>query len=178
MAGGGPNPSAEIRSWVRQQLGDDARTSKSGAIVVPRRRRSLPGLKTGVRGWPAKCSRSLKRPRPIYRGEWAKMAPLVDGLRTMASDRPEMPVTIGDTGAELRIENVGDRTADVLRLAADLIRIPSVTNCPDERVDEVFSCAGFVANSPLAGRSRGPALRSRPLPGGAGVIPRGASRQR
>jgi succinyl-diaminopimelate desuccinylase len=33
-----------------------------------------------------------------------------------------------------------------LQLAADLVRIPSVTNCADERVEEVFSCAGFVAN--------------------------------
>jgi succinyl-diaminopimelate desuccinylase len=31
-------------------------------------------------------------------------------------------------------------------LAADLVRIPSVTNCADERLDQVFSCAGFVAN--------------------------------
>jgi succinyl-diaminopimelate desuccinylase len=34
----------------------------------------------------------------------------------------------------------------VLRLATDLIRIPSVTNCPDERLDDVFSCAGFVSS--------------------------------
>jgi succinyl-diaminopimelate desuccinylase len=145
MAGGGPNPSAEIRSWVREQLGDDARTSKSDAIVVPPD--ALAAWFEHRRSRVAREVQSIAEAPSLYRGEWAKMAPLVDGLRTMASDRPELPVTIGDTGAELRIENVGDRTADVLRLAADLIRIPSVTNCPDERVDEVFSCAGFVANS-------------------------------
>ncbi len=49
------------------------------------------------------------------------------------------------------IQGADDRTSDVLRLSADLIRIPSVTNCVDERVDQVFSCAGFVASQLSSG---------------------------
>ena len=55
-----------------------------------------------------------------------------------------MRVGISDTN--MNIEGLSSRTAEVVRLSADLVRIPSVTNCPDERVDEVFSCAGFISN--------------------------------
>ena len=46
---------------------------------------------------------------------------------------------------EYVIREADDRITEVVQLAADLIRIPSVTNCVDERVDEVFACAEFVA---------------------------------
>ena len=32
-----------------------------------------------------------------------------------------------------------------MNLAVELVKIPSVTNCPDERLDEVLTCARFVA---------------------------------
>jgi acetylornithine deacetylase/succinyl-diaminopimelate desuccinylase-like protein len=38
------------------------------------------------------------------------------------------------------------RTVKVLALASELIRIPSVTNCAEERVDEVRRCAGLLAD--------------------------------
>ena len=37
------------------------------------------------------------------------------------------------------------RFAAVVALAAERIGIPSVSNCPDERLDEVACCARFVA---------------------------------
>ncbi len=144
MVGGGSNPSAETRSWVHKQLGDRAKRSKSGALVVPHE--TLAAWFDRRRSRVADEVRSIAESSSDFPGEWSKMCPLVAGLRRMASDKPEMPVSIGDTGAELKIEQVDDRTQDVIRLAADLIRIPSVTNCPDERIDDVFSCAGFVAN--------------------------------
>ena len=44
---------------------------------------------------------------------------------------------VGRPAKRLTVEGVGERTAEVLRLSADLVRIPSVTNCADERVDQV-----------------------------------------
>ncbi len=43
------------------------------------------------------------------------------------------------------VQSLSRRAQDVVELAARLIRIPSVTNCPEERVDEVFRCARFIA---------------------------------
>jgi len=144
MANGGGNPAAEIRSWILKQLGSEARKSTSGALVIPPEVVAawFDHRRTRVAGE----VRSIAEASNEFRGEWSKLRPLVTGLRAMASNRPDMPVTIGNDDGKLKIEGLGDRTGDVLRLAADLIRIPSITNCPDERVDQVFSCAGFVAN--------------------------------
>jgi succinyl-diaminopimelate desuccinylase len=38
----------------------------------------------------------------------------------------------------------GDRTSEVLELARRLIRVPSVTNSPDERLGEVRTCCGII----------------------------------
>jgi succinyl-diaminopimelate desuccinylase len=86
-----------------------------------------------------------------YGSEWSKLAPLVLGLEEMADSRPAAPVRIGRTARRLTIEGVDQRTSEILRLAADLVRIPSVTNCADERVEQVFSCAGFVADQLQSG---------------------------
>ena len=144
MAAGGPNPATEIRRWVSEELGGDPERTRSGATVVPsellvkwfeRRRESI--------------SREIEElaGNPDGQGsEWPKLAPLVSGLRKMAGDRPAMPIRIGQPHEGLKFETAHGRVTDVLQLAADLIRIPSVTNCPEERIDQVFSCAGFVAN--------------------------------
>ena len=144
MAGGGSNPAAAIRHWVVDQLDGKARASKSGAVVVPAE--LVAAWFEGRRSRVAGEARSIAGASNELRIEWSKLAPLVSGLRKMASDRPELPVSLGADESELRIEHADERTTEVLHLAADLIRIPSVTNCPDERVHEVFSCAGFVAN--------------------------------
>jgi succinyl-diaminopimelate desuccinylase len=142
MAGGGNNPAGEMRRWVLAELGRQPESAGSGTVVVPpellcrwfEARRARIG---------ADVHRIAASPGE-FGEEWSKLAPLVSGLRAMTSDRPAMPVRVGAAGS-LRIEGVGDRTAEVLRLAADLVRIPSVTNCPEERIDQVFSCAGFIA---------------------------------
>jgi succinyl-diaminopimelate desuccinylase len=144
MAGGGSNPAGELRRWIVGELGDGAQKAPSGGIVVPRdlleewfrrRRRQISEDVTEIAADPAAFGR-----------EWSKMAPLVAGLQQLADERPEMPVQLGRPKALARIEGLDDRTASVVQLAANLVRIPSVTNCPDERVDQVFSCAGFISN--------------------------------
>lgn len=144
MAGGGPNPAAGIRRWVLEHLDGVPRRSKSGAVVVPAE--AISEWFEMRRSLVAEEVRSIAGASTELRSEWAKLAPLVSGLQRMAADRPELPVRIGGPDNGLKIQHADDLTADVLRLAADLVRIPSVTNCPDERIHEVFSCAGFVAD--------------------------------
>jgi succinyl-diaminopimelate desuccinylase len=69
----------------------------------------------------------------------------------MAEEHPQMPIRIGRAPEPLVVDGVPDRVADVLRLAGDLVRIPSVTNCPQERLGEVYTCGGFIANHLAAG---------------------------
>ena len=144
MAGGGPNPAAMIRQWILGELGDHPRKAPSGSTLVPasllaewfEARRDLVAREV---------SEIAARPED-HGAEWVKLAPLVVGLQRMAEERPEMPIRLGRAREALVVEGLADRAADVLQLAAELVRIPSVTNCPEERVAQVFSCAGFVAN--------------------------------
>ena len=149
MAGGGPNPAAKIRRWILDELGDDQRQAPSGLVIVPAA--LLAGWFEERRDLVAReVSEIAARPED-HGAEWPKLAPLVVGLERMAEERPEMPIRLGRAREALVVEGLDDRAADVLQLAADLVRIPSVTNCPEERVAQVFSCAGFVANRLTAG---------------------------
>jgi succinyl-diaminopimelate desuccinylase len=141
MAGGGPNPAERVRQWVRDALGGD---TPDGETVVPvsllsewfdqRRKRVAREIEEIV-----------ARPED-FGADWSKLAPLVLGLQQLDAERPAMPVGLGRARRSIVITGTGDRAAEVIRLAADLVRIPSVTNCPDERIDQVFSCAGYIAN--------------------------------
>jgi len=149
MAGGDANPAGTIRAWVLDRLDGEHRRAPSGGTVVPasllgewfeeRRKR----MATEVE--------SIVASPESYGSEWNKLAPLVLGLEAMAGSRPDMPIRVGAAKRSLNIDGLGERTTEVLRLSADLVRIPSVTNCVDERVEQVFSCAGFVANQLQSG---------------------------
>jgi succinyl-diaminopimelate desuccinylase len=145
MRDGGTNPAGATRAWVLERLGGDVRRTQDGRVVVP------PELL--VEWFDERRSRvahevaEIASSPGLYRSEWNKLAPLVLGLREMAERRPSLPVRVGRPARPaLEIEGVSDRTRDVLLLATDMVRIPSITNCEDERIDQVFSCAGFVAN--------------------------------
>lgn len=143
MAGGGPNPATEIRRWALDEIGRGHECSPSGAPVIPPEVvcRWFDMRRTRLA---AEIESIAASPAPVE-SEWPKLAPLVSGLRAIGGRRPAMPVQLGSGADRLSIEGAGDRTAEVVRLAADLVRIPSVTNCPEERIDQVFSCAGFIA---------------------------------
>jgi succinyl-diaminopimelate desuccinylase len=143
MAGGEANPAGEIRAWIVDRLGGDERMTPDGNMIVPQsllgewfeeRRKRIADEVESIAAFPES-----------FGSEWSKLAPLVLGLEEMADSRPAAPVRIGRTVESLTVEGLGERATEVVQLAADLIRIPSVTNCADERVDQVFSCAGFVA---------------------------------
>jgi succinyl-diaminopimelate desuccinylase len=142
MAGGEPNPACEIRRWIEAHDPDPERVP-TGAPVVPeellielvaRRHRALADeaddlVRHGRRLEPA--SESLGR--------------LAAGIREMARTQPAMPVRLGGTRPTLDLDTGSGRTREVVELAGELVRIPSVTNCPAERLDEVATCARFVA---------------------------------
>ena len=142
MAGGGPNPAVAMRTWLRSEL-DSPQFAASGAAVIPnellrevlnRRRRTIAedvGVIAGLA--------EIRDTRSSVFGE------LLGGLRGMGRRQPSLPVRLEDARTTIIVESGSDRTHDVVELAVQLVKIPSVTNCPDERLDEVLSCARFVA---------------------------------
>ena len=144
MAGGGANPASLIRAWILERLGSDRRPAPSGRVMVPSQ---LIGDWFDERRNRIEAEvRTIAAEPESFGGDWSKLAPLVLGLQELADRQPSMPVRIDGDEDRFVIEGYGDRTTEVLHLAADLVRIPSVTNCADERVDQVFSCAGFVCD--------------------------------
>jgi succinyl-diaminopimelate desuccinylase len=142
MAGGDPNPAGEIRAWLRKESGSTA-TTASGAEIVPselvgalfdRRRKQVAREVERIAGLTGLVDRSS----PVI-GE------LVSGIRGMARLQPAMPVRLEHARPTIVVESGTDRTREVVELSVELVRIPSVTNCPDERLDEVLTCARFVA---------------------------------
>jgi succinyl-diaminopimelate desuccinylase len=63
----------------------------------------------------------------------------------MVQNQPAMPVRIAGRRPGVELVTDSDRVRAVVELAAALIRIPSVTNCPDERIDEVVACGRMIA---------------------------------
>jgi len=144
MAGGGKNPAGDIRAWVLDRLGGEELQAPSGGIIVPSQ--LLGEWFDERRKRVAKEVEAIAESPESFGSDWTKLAPLVLGLQELGDQRPSMPVRIGLGKEKIVAEGVGERTSEVLQLAADLVRIPSVTNCVDERIDKVFSCAGFVAS--------------------------------
>jgi succinyl-diaminopimelate desuccinylase len=70
---------------------------------------------------------------------------LVSVLSAMGKGQPSMPIQLNDVEPTVVVSDASGRTREVVGLSAELVRIPSVTNCPDERLDEVLTCARFVA---------------------------------
>ncbi len=145
MAAGGSNPAGKMRAWIRQRLGGRVRTLLDGSVVVPAE---------VVCEWiDAKRDGLAREITEIARGELADeegrrdLGPLLHHLEVMGRERPGLPVSVGETSSLPRVTGVSDPVADVIELAAALVRIPSVTNCPAERRDEVHRCARFLAGT-------------------------------
>jgi len=143
MVAGGPNPAQTMRTWLLDELGSSRRVLASGATVIPRelmidlvnrRRRTIAGEVERIAAIP-----EIRRSSTPVFGE------LLDGIKNMARTQPSMPIRLDDRRPTIVIETGTQRTRDVVELAAELIKIPSVTNCPNERLPEVLTCARFVA---------------------------------
>ncbi|MGD1147125.1 MAG: M20/M25/M40 family metallo-hydrolase [Thermoanaerobaculaceae bacterium] len=142
MADGALNPAAAMRAWLESRLGGGERAS-SGSPIVPL------GL---LREWMEARERSVAREVLRIAGsvrslgdEAAKLAELLGPLERASRTGTSLPVRIAPHGAEERVTMEEGPVAEVVSLASALVRIPSVTNCADERPDEVLRCARFIA---------------------------------
>jgi len=142
MAGGGPNPAAAMRAWLAERA-DPAERARSGAAIVP------PGL---VREWIEARERTIAGEVALIAAtsrslgdEAAKLGALLAPLEEASRAGAALPVRIAAHPADERIATEEGALAEVISLASALVRIPSVTNCADERPEEVARCARFIA---------------------------------
>lgn len=133
MHHGAPNTAEKIRARVRQEIGD--------AVVVPPE-----VLKMLADEREAEIRRQVRRIAAEVaqmNGEGAKLRWLLEAAHAQARRQPataRIDFRSGEPAAELHL----DKTREIVALSQRLIRIPSVTNCPDERLDEVAHAAHVI----------------------------------
>jgi len=76
--------------------------------------------------------------------EAAKLRDLLQRARDDVRHIPTAPIRFRARAEAIIAPHYVDKTAEVLDLAQQLIRVPSVTNCPDERLEEVRRAATLI----------------------------------
>ncbi|HMB22978.1 MAG TPA: M20/M25/M40 family metallo-hydrolase, partial [Anaerolineales bacterium] len=134
MAEGGRNTSEKMRARLQMELGENDE--------VP-----LSVLKELFYERDAQVKADVERIASEYGtvGEEAsKLGEFLQRGRDAARQAPQMPVPFRPR-TQARIEiSYPNKTSEILDLAQQLIRIPSVTACPNERLDEVQRAGSLV----------------------------------
>jgi succinyl-diaminopimelate desuccinylase len=139
MASGAPNTAERLRIRIREELGIPP--TETGLEVplellkkLAEEREKLVLQEVGM---VAETFRSL-------RGEADKLGEYLQRARDEVHFEPQMPVRFRPRPESLVEASYPDKTSEVVELAQALIRIPSVTACPEERLDEVHRAATWI----------------------------------
>ncbi len=134
MAAGAPNTAEKLRARLQMELGasDEVPLSVLRFIAEEREAQIMLEVEKIAASYPALGTDS------------AKISQFLQYARDDARQHPELPVRFRPT-AGISIESRSpDKTTEIVDLAQHLIRIPSVTACPDERLDEVHRAGTFI----------------------------------
>jgi acetylornithine deacetylase/succinyl-diaminopimelate desuccinylase-like protein/gamma-glutamyl:cysteine ligase YbdK (ATP-grasp superfamily) len=134
MVAGAPNTAEVMRDRVRQEIGRSE--------IVP-----LELLKELARERAAQVKADVEviAASVAQLGEEAvKVRELLQRARDEVRGDPAAPIRFRPHAGAIVAPSYRDKTAEVLDLAQQLIRIPSVTNCPEERLEEVRRAATLV----------------------------------
>jgi len=134
MSEGGRNTSEKLRARLQMELGENDE--------VP-----LSVLKELFYEREAQVKADVERIASEYGSlgeEAAKIGEFLQRGRDAARQSPQTPIQFRPR-TQARIEiSYPDKTSEILDLAQQLIRIPSVTACPDERLDEVHRAGSLI----------------------------------
>lgn len=134
MANGGPNTAERMRERIHKELG--------GGKVVPLELLQILSIEREDQ-----LQKDIETIAANYRnlpGESAKLGEYILHAREVARNDPLVQIHF-QPSPEASIEiHYSDKNAEILDLAQQLIRIPSVTACPEERIEEVRSAAALT----------------------------------
>jgi acetylornithine deacetylase/succinyl-diaminopimelate desuccinylase-like protein/gamma-glutamyl:cysteine ligase YbdK (ATP-grasp superfamily) len=134
MAGGAPNTAEKLRTRLQMELGanDEVPLSVLRSVAEERETQIIAEVEKIAAGYPS------------LGADAAKIGQFLQYARDEARQHPELPVRFRPT-AGINIESkYPDKTTEIVDLAQHLIRIPSVTASPNERLDEVHRAGTFV----------------------------------
>ncbi|HCC78697.1 MAG: hypothetical protein A2X25_10290 [Chloroflexi bacterium GWB2_49_20] len=134
MAAGGLNTAEKMRARLHMLLGGSDEVSPGMLRQLGQERETLVRLDvekiTSITG-------SLG-------SESGKLMEFIQHAREDARQSQDLPVRFRPTSGAMLSSAYPDTTAEIVDLAQHLIRIPSVTACPDERLEDVHRAATFI----------------------------------
>lgn len=134
MAAGAPNTAEKMRARLQMELG-------ANDEVSPSVMRELAGEREQqVRMDVEKIAARMGMLGP----ETGKIGEMLTHAREEARSHPELPIRFRPIVENFVEIDYPDKTAEIVDLAQHLIRIPSVTACPDERLEDVHRAASFI----------------------------------
>jgi succinyl-diaminopimelate desuccinylase len=134
MANGAPNTAEKMRALLRVELGGNDEVPASVLRGLAEEREA--SVRSDVEKIAARLG-SLET-------ESAKLGEFLQHARDDARESPALPVRFRAAAGMVIDSAYPDKTAEIVDLAQHLIRIPSVTACPNERLDEVHRAAVFI----------------------------------
>jgi succinyl-diaminopimelate desuccinylase len=132
MASGAPNTADKMRARLRMELGASDEVPLTVLRELAEEREAA--VRADVEKIAAKSG--------FF--EFEKLSEFLQHARDDARESPELPVRFRPSTGMVMDMTYPNKTAEILDLAQQLIRIPSVTACPNERLDEVHRAATFV----------------------------------
>jgi succinyl-diaminopimelate desuccinylase len=134
MANGGPNTAERLRARLRLELGenDEVPATVLREIALEREYR----VRADVEKIAAKAAQ--------LNGDSEKLGELLQHAREDARSDSSLPVRFRAASGITLETSYPDKSTEILDLAQHLIRIPSVTACPNERLDEVHRAGTFI----------------------------------
>ncbi len=130
MQRGGPNTAEKMRARIRETLGDQSIVPVEVLKQLAEEREAL--VRQQVEEIAA-CAPSSE-----------KIGALIESASREAYRRPAAPISFHPARRAVVEVVYLDKTSEIVALAEQLIRIPSVTNSPNERLDEVAHAAHFI----------------------------------
>jgi succinyl-diaminopimelate desuccinylase len=137
MASGAPSTAEKMRAQVQQILG-----RKELPTEVP-----LEVLKALAHQRQEQVIQDMDRIlKDLFSlgSETSKLRNILHQARQEALSDPMVPVQFEVKNGGVFISSSPDKTMEIVELAQQLVRFPSVTACPQERLDEVKHTAGFI----------------------------------
>jgi succinyl-diaminopimelate desuccinylase len=134
MANGAPNTSEKLRALLKVELGanDEIPASVLRGLAETR--------EASVRSDVEKIASQMNS----LEQESGKLMEFLQHARDDVRESPSLPVRFRAAPGMVIDTAYPDKTSEIVDLAQHLIRIPSVTACPNERLDDVHRAAAFV----------------------------------
>jgi len=146
MAAGAANTAEAIRARLRAELGKRDEVPLELLRTMADERQAL--VRRDVE--------TIAETYPFLSGDATRLGEYLQRARDDVHLDPDAPIRFRPRPEAMVEISYPDKTSEILALAEQLIRIPSVTACPEERLDEVRRAATFIFDY---ARDRGLAVR-------------------